>query len=697
MESFTAKIALLLSAFFLTLTSSTLHAQMGKCKGKYLGSAYSDNSAGRINFNTYWNQCTAENGSKWGSVEGTQGSFNWSSSDNAYNWAKTNNGLFKYHNFVWGSQYPSWVSGASVATIQAEIENYIKACSTHYTPMGGIKLIDVVNEPVHTAITGNYKAALTAGYKAEPANQNDLNNQYGWIIWPYQLARKYFPNAKLLLNEYSVENDQNGALVTYAAMANAVKNAPNITDGTKNLIDGVGFQSHAFSLQNPDMSAATFKAALDKMYSLTSLPIHITELDLDGPADEQLKQYQAIFATAWEHPHVAGITIWGYVDGQTWRTGRTDNGLVTSSGTEHSAMTWIKSYMASQPDISPCPLPGTVGPGWSGGNNPPTVSITSPADNATFSIGANITITATASDTDGKVAKVEFYNGSTKLGQDTTSPYSYTWTAVPEGAYTITAKATDNGSSSTISDAISIIVGNPIINLVTNGEFDNGTTDWTLQLNNSTTGTMTAVTNGNLSGTNSLRLCPTSAGDADWNVQVSQTVGIVNGKNYKITYLAKADAARTITVAVQEAASPYSTYFGEQASLTTTSQAFTHTFTADTTDPTALIKFFVGNNTTCLNIDNIVMQQVSVVTDIETNDFVGAAQQVSLYPNPFHSDLTLEVKGTFSYLLMDQLGQVLETGKGENKALLASSLNKGVYFVSIETAFGKKTLKVVKE
>jgi GH35 family endo-1,4-beta-xylanase len=348
------------------------HAQMGKCKGKYLGSAiqYSSTSGAGLNFNTYWNQCTAENGSKWGSVESTRGQFNWETSDYGYNWAKNNNGLFKYHNFVWGSQTPAWVNVASVTMIQEEVENYIKACSTHYTPMGGLKLIDVVNEPVKTALIGNYKAALTAGYEADPANKNDLNNQYGWIIWPYQLARKYHPDAKLLMNEYGIENDPNGALVTYCAMINAVKNAPNITDGRKNLIDGVGLQCHAFSLQNPDLSASAFKSALDKVYTLMDLPIHITELDLDGPDSSQNSQYQALFPVAWEHPHVAGITLLGYVDGQTWRTGRTDNGLITSSGTEHSAMTWMKSYMASQPDIAGCPLPGTYGPGW--GNGPVT-------------------------------------------------------------------------------------------------------------------------------------------------------------------------------------------------------------------------------------------------------------------------------------------------------------------------------------
>ena len=61
-----------------------------------------------------------------------------------------------------------------------------------------------------------------------------------------------------------------------------------------------------------------------------------------------------------------------------------------------------------------------------------------------FTAPATIAIAANASDPDGSVAKVEFFNGATKLGEDTTAPYSYDWTDVPVGSYSITARATDN-------------------------------------------------------------------------------------------------------------------------------------------------------------------------------------------------------------------------------------------------------------
>ncbi|WP_143097850.1 glycosyl hydrolase family 18 protein [Chitinophaga sp. CF118] len=97
-----------------------------------------------------------------------------------------------------------------------------------------------------------------------------------------------------------------------------------------------------------------------------------------------------------------------------------------------------------------------------GGTNPnnqsPAVSITSPAASATFTAPASVTIAASASDADGSIAKVEFYNGSTKLGEATASPYSYTWGSVAAGTYSLTAKATDNGGATTTSGTVSITV-----------------------------------------------------------------------------------------------------------------------------------------------------------------------------------------------------------------------------------------------
>jgi RHS repeat-associated protein len=92
-------------------------------------------------------------------------------------------------------------------------------------------------------------------------------------------------------------------------------------------------------------------------------------------------------------------------------------------------------------------------------NTPPTVSITSPASGATFAAPASITLTASAADSDGTVSKVEFFYGGTNLIATVTSPpYTFNWTNVAAGSYTLTAKATDNLTAATTSSPVNITV-----------------------------------------------------------------------------------------------------------------------------------------------------------------------------------------------------------------------------------------------
>jgi RHS repeat-associated protein len=91
-------------------------------------------------------------------------------------------------------------------------------------------------------------------------------------------------------------------------------------------------------------------------------------------------------------------------------------------------------------------------------NQAPTVALTAPTDGQTFTAPATITLTANASDSDGTIAKVEFYRGATLIGTRTTSPYSVTWSDAPAGSYTLTAKATDDKGAVTTSAARTITV-----------------------------------------------------------------------------------------------------------------------------------------------------------------------------------------------------------------------------------------------
>ncbi len=93
-------------------------------------------------------------------------------------------------------------------------------------------------------------------------------------------------------------------------------------------------------------------------------------------------------------------------------------------------------------------------------NEAPTVALGAPAAGTTVVWGQPVSLTATAADTDGTIARVEFYDGADKIGEDTAAPYQFTWTNAPAGTRVVTARAIDNAGGSTISSARTVVISN---------------------------------------------------------------------------------------------------------------------------------------------------------------------------------------------------------------------------------------------
>lgn len=100
---------------------------------------------------------------------------------------------------------------------------------------------------------------------------------------------------------------------------------------------------------------------------------------------------------------------------------------------------------------------------------PEFVEITSPADGATLTAGAAFTLAADAFDVDGNLARVEFFQGGSRLGTDTNAPYTATWSNPLPGSYTLTALATDASGLSVTSPPVHITVRLPTTTLVATG------------------------------------------------------------------------------------------------------------------------------------------------------------------------------------------------------------------------------------
>ncbi|MBC8053454.1 MAG: T9SS type A sorting domain-containing protein [Sphingobacteriaceae bacterium] len=134
----------------------------------------------------------------------------------------------------------------------------------------------------------------------------------------------------------------------------------------------------------------------------------------------------------------------------TWHNIAAGNYSITAKATDNSGLTTISAPVniyVNAPVVLKAPI----------------VSMTLPAPNSVYTAPGSATLSAEASDSDGTIAKVEFFAGSKKIGEDLTAPYYFTWHNIPDGNYAITAKATDNSGLSTISEPLNITVNVPLI------------------------------------------------------------------------------------------------------------------------------------------------------------------------------------------------------------------------------------------
>jgi len=302
-------------------------------KGKYLGNIIAGNV--RTDFSTLWNAVTAENGCKWGSIEATRDVMNWTAADRAYNHAMNNNMVFRYHVIAWGSQYPSWIADLTPSEFQEEVEEYMAAVAERY-PL--IDQVEVLNENMYiNTWNGEEHAAGTPLFREGLGGPGETG--YDWVIWLFEKARYYFPNAKLIMNDFELETNVAGL----NEMLDVIKVLRD-----RNLIDGLGTQAHYFNVDG--LTPTSLLNALNRMDN-GGIPVYVTELDIKGnPASEnnQLLNYSRLLPVYWNHPAVAGITLWGYVEGATWSAG---TGIINSNGTDRAAITWLKEYMESLPYV----------------------------------------------------------------------------------------------------------------------------------------------------------------------------------------------------------------------------------------------------------------------------------------------------------------------------------------------------------
>lgn len=348
MNLFKKFIVIALAAF--TLNASAVG--LAENASKFVGNITTRGQI-RSDFGQYWNQITAENECKWASIEGTRGQYNFSGCKAAYNWAKQNGGYFKFHALLWGSQYPQWLEGLSVEDTKTAIMNWFDAVQKNIPDPD---MIDVVNEAIRTG-QGQYHSNYP-NTKIIQAMGGDNNGDYTFIVNAFKEARKRWPNAVLIYNDYNTvqwNKDQGIQLIQTIKKAGAP-------------VDGYGLQAHDMQKQGGAangtgaggscLDLSTLKSVIEEIWNKTQTPMFISEYDIFTDNDNEQKAcYEQQISYFMENEHIAGITIWGYIYGATWNDGT--SGIIRDEK-DRPAMTWLKSYLPSHPGNNSTGLLGST-------------------------------------------------------------------------------------------------------------------------------------------------------------------------------------------------------------------------------------------------------------------------------------------------------------------------------------------------
>ncbi len=389
-------------------------AQLSSNPNKFLGNITTrgnvEPGGGVPKYYTLWNQITCENESKWSSVEGSRGTFNWGGANNAFNYAKQHNFTYKFHALVWGAQYPSWLENLSAKDRFSAMTNWFDHAKSQYNTL---PMIDVVNEAVGMHQQGNPMMKETLGGGGKTG--------YDWLIKAFEMAYERWPDAILIYNDY---NSIRWDLGNYITLVQTLRDA-----GAP--IDAYGNQSHELS----DISLDELERVLKQQQDALKMPMFSTELDINIADDTKQKlQYQKVLPAFWEKPYCAGVTLWGHVLGATW----VDNSGLYRNGEERPAMTWIKEYMQTDAAKNAAgPLPGTK----------KEASIYIRPASQKVANGDVLPIMVRARMATKTIQKVDLYVGKDLIATMTEAPYLAEYTTTSSGTKELKAVVTTTDGS----------------------------------------------------------------------------------------------------------------------------------------------------------------------------------------------------------------------------------------------------------
>ncbi len=359
-------------------------------------------------------------------------------------------------------------------------------------------------------------------------------------------------------------------------------------------------------------------------------------------------------------------------------------------------------------------------------NSVPIVKITSPVNNSITELGT-VTLQAQASDTDGRIVKVEFFNYGVKFAEDTTSPYGFTGTNIEPGTYLLTAKATDDSSAVTISDTVHLTItscsgsgsilaegyvnipGSQVADLLALPKYP-GSPDVTLSLNSFEYGQNYGDNYGaRVRG----YICPPVTGAYTFYIAGDDQAGLYlstdddTANKTLIAYNESAVRFRAYNTYSTQKSAPINLVKGKRYYIETLHKEATandHLSVAWQIPGGAFEGPITGSRLSPYNTSSIMTRNSQSFGDAMTKATNAKNLFVSATPNPATSYFTVSIKSVsnepVSCIISDMAGRILERKSSlpANKAFHAGSqLPAGIYLLQVIQGSQKKILKIAKQ
>ncbi|HOQ36516.1 MAG TPA: endo-1,4-beta-xylanase [Acetivibrio sp.] len=234
----------------------------------------------------HFNWAVFENETKWYSNEPTMGYVTYQEADYMYDFCQRNGIKVRGHCIFWEDEtkQPPWLGWLDQNSLRIAVDNRLNSVVSHFK--GKFAHWDVNNEMIHSSF---------------------FKNRLGESIWPYMFKRtkEIDPNVKVFVNNnITTVKEADDCL----AQINWLK-----SQGVQ--IDGIGVHGHFGERVDRDV----VKGILDKL-SVANIPIWITEYDsYTSDENRRADNLENLYRTAFSHPSVQGIFIWGFWEGAHWR------------------------------------------------------------------------------------------------------------------------------------------------------------------------------------------------------------------------------------------------------------------------------------------------------------------------------------------------------------------------------------------